>query len=59
MACGVKAKDGMEIKAVLAEVFNRKVAVLLNMFKVDLDHGLKKVLKNYSALTRVVLLVSN
>lgn len=43
LACGVKAKDGMEIKTVITETFDRKEAVLLNMLKVDVDHGLKKV----------------
>lgn len=43
LACGVKAEDDMEIKAVIAETFDRKEDVLLNMLKVDLDHGLKKV----------------
>jgi len=43
LACGVKAQEGMEIKAAFAETFDRKEAVLLNMLKVNLDHGLKKV----------------
>lgn len=43
LACGVKANNDMEIKAVLAEAFDRKEAVLLNMLQVELDHGLKKV----------------
>lgn len=43
LACGVKANDGMEIKAVFAEAFDRKEAVLLNMLQMELDHGLKKV----------------
>ena len=43
LACGVKAEEGMEIEAVIAETFDRKEAVLLNMLKVNLDHGLKKV----------------
>ena len=46
LACGVKAEEGMEIKTVFAETFDRKEAVLLNMRKVDLDHGLKKVFVN-------------
>lgn len=43
LACGVKAQEGMEIKAAFADAFDRKEAVLLNMLKVNLDHGLKKV----------------
>lgn len=43
LACRVKAEDGMEIKVVFTATFDRKEAVLLNMLKVNLDHGLKKV----------------
>lgn len=43
LACGVKAEEGMELEAVFAESFDRKEAVLLNMLKVNLDHGLMKV----------------
>jgi uncharacterized 2Fe-2S/4Fe-4S cluster protein (DUF4445 family) len=43
LACGVKAEEGMEIKEILTANFDRKEAILLNMRKVNLDHGLKKV----------------
>ncbi|MDP4160773.1 MAG: ASKHA domain-containing protein, partial [Bacillota bacterium] len=43
LSCGVKAEEGMEIELVIAEVYDRKEAVLRDMLQVNLDHGVQKV----------------